>query len=91
MTSKIVLVASASALALAGVLVLRPAGAGSPPPASPCAAEREAEYEANAATCGKVDDETEQRKCQNAAHITFATCRNACPSTGSQSQAALIR
>lgn len=91
MASKISLLATASALALAGVLVLLPASAGSPPPARPCAAEREPEHEANAAKCGRVDEETEHPKCQDAPNTTFATCRGACPSNDSQPRGARTR
>lgn len=78
MTSKSVLVAGASLLSLAGLLVLLPASAGNPAPLSPCSAKCDTDDEAEAARCGKIENETERRTCQNTAHTGYSTCRDAC-------------
>lgn len=78
MTSRSVLVAASSLLSLAGLLVLFPARAGNPVPLSPCVAKCDMDYEAEAARCGKIDDETERRKCQDEAHTSYSACRDAC-------------
>ena len=83
MTSRSVLVAASSLLSLAGLLVLFPARAGNPVPLSPCVAKCDMDYEAEAARCGKLDDETERRKCQDDAHTSYSACRDACPKSGS--------
>ena len=78
MTSKPVLLIGASLLSLAGLLVLLPASAGNPVPLSPCVAKCDMDYEAEAAQCGKIEDDTERRKCQDDAHGTYTTCREGC-------------
>ena len=83
MTPKSLLHAGASLLSLAGFLVLFPARAGNPIHLSPCAAKCDMDYEAEAAWCGKIDDETERRKCQDDAHTSYSACRDACPKSGS--------